>query len=213
MSSQPLHRALPVVGITGAAGTGKSQVASLFKHWGGSLISGDEVGKDVVDRSARLRLELAAAFGGDILRGGQLKRALLAQRAFASPAATDRLNQIVHPRLLKELNLRIHKARRSRRYTAVVVDAALLAEWGPDCAYWDCLIGVWAPLNLRQQRLRARGWSEKQITALNRCQMSWAKRRAMVDFVVKNDASLTQLEYRARLCWQKILSFGCGGMS
>jgi dephospho-CoA kinase len=152
-----------------------------------------------------VRRELATAFGGDIFRGRILKRALLAERAFASPAATDLLNHIVHPCLLKELNQRIQKARQSRKHKAVVVDAALLAEWGLGRTHWDFLIGVWAPLALRRQRLSARGWSDRQITARARRQMSWAKRRTIVDFVVKNDGSLTQLEHRARLCWEKML--------
>jgi dephospho-CoA kinase len=213
MSLQSAKRpSLPVVGITGAVGTGKSQVAALFQRWGGVLISGDEVGKDVVDRSARLRRQLADAFGHDVIGRTGLKRALLARRAFASAEATLQLDKVVHPHLLKELNARVSKARRSREHRAVVIDAALLAEWGPKQVYWDCLIGVWAPMAVRRLRLRQRGWSDSEITQRARRQMSWTKRRAMVDFVVKNDGDLTQLERRARFYWQKILSSGCGGI-
>jgi dephospho-CoA kinase len=169
------------------------------------------IGKDVVTRSAGLRRELARAFGSDILGRTGIKRSLLARRAFANAEATARLNQIIHPHLLKELNKRIQKARKSAKHRAVVIDAALLAEWGPQQVYWDCLIGVWAPLALRRQRLRQRGWPDDEITRRARSQMPWTKRRAMVDIVVKNDGDLTQLERRTRLCWEKILSSGCGG--
>ena len=207
-----LRSLLPVVGITGAVGTGKSQIAAMFEGWGGILISGDGVGKDVVDQSPRLRDELIRVFGDDIIRRGNIDRSLLAQRAFVSPTAADQLNRIVHPHLLKELNRRIQGARQRRQYAAVVVDAALLAEWGPKRVYWDCLIGVWAPLALRQRRLRRRGWTNSEIAARSRCQMSWIARRSMADYVVKNDGSLTLLKRRARLCWEKILSSHCGAM-
>lgn len=177
--------------------------------WGGLLVSGDDVGKLVVDRSRRLRRELARAFGEDILRGERLRRSLLAQRAFAGPSESATLNQIVHPPLLRELNRQIHRARRSTGRVAVVVDAALLAEWGPERVYWDALIGVWAPFALRRRRLRRSGWSDRQISGRARSQMSWTARRAMLNYVVKNDADLSQLERRARLCWQKVLSFTC----
>ena len=155
MCPPPAKRpALPVAGITGAVGTGKSAVAALFKRWGGVVISGDAVGKDVVNHSKNLQRQLAHAFGDDILGRHGVKRALLARRAFASAESTDRLNRIVHPYLLKELNARIRKARRSANHRAVVIDAALLAEWGPGKVYWDCLIGVWAPMALRRQRLQ-----------------------------------------------------------
>jgi len=212
MCPSPAKRpALPVIGITGAVGTGKSALAALFRRWGGTLISGDAVGKDVVIRSAGLRRQLAKAFGDDILGGHGIRRVLLARRAFATAESTERLNRIIHPFLLKELNQRIQQARTSPKHRAVVVDAALLAEWGPGKVYWDYLVGVWAPMALRRRRLRQRGWSDDEITRRARRQMAWTKRRAMVDWVVKNDGDLAQLERRARLCWQKILSSGRGG--
>lgn len=211
MCPSPAKRpVLPVIGITGAVGTGKSAVAALFRRWGGVVVSGDAVGKDVVNRSAGLRRQLARAFGDDILGRRGIKRALLARRAFANAEATARLNEIVHPYLLKELNARIRKARRSVGHGAVVIDAALLAEWGPSRVHWDCLVGVWAPMALRRQRLRRRGWTDEEITRRARRQMSWTRRLAMTDYVVKNDGDLTQLERRARLCWEKILSSACG---
>jgi dephospho-CoA kinase len=203
---------LPVIGVTGAAGTGKSRVASLFERWGAILVSGDEMGRIVVGRSARLRRQLATAFGSDIIRRGHLNRALLAERAFATPEQTERLNRLVHPALLKELNRRVAKARHSREHEAVVIDAALLAEWGPARVRWDVLVGVWAPMRLRRRRMRKRGWSDSEVAARARTQMSWTQRRAMVDYVVKNDGTLAQLERRARLCWKKILSSPCGGI-
>lgn len=207
MGPRPSSRhSLPVVGITGAVGTGKSQVAALFEEWGGILVSGDLVGKDVVDRSRRLRGELVRVFGDAIVRGDRLQRSLLAKRAFASVSAARMLNQIVHPALIKELNRRVRRAQRSRQHCAVVIDAALLAEWGPQRVHWDRLVGVWAPLEIRRKRMSKRGWSASQVSARARCQMSWTARRAMVDYVVKNDGSLSLLERRARLCWQKVLS-------
>ncbi|MBI5868818.1 MAG: dephospho-CoA kinase [candidate division Zixibacteria bacterium] len=199
-------RRIPVIGITGGVGAGKSEVADLFVRWGGVMVSGDEIGKQVVDRSRQLRGKLVKGFGRDIIRGGRIVRARLAEKAFSSRQSTARLNRLVHPYLLRELNRQISRARRVPGCQAVIVDAALLAEWGRRRVRWDTLVGVWAPLTVRRRRLRKRGWDDRQINGRIRAQMSWRARRQMADYVVKNDGSLAALERRARFCWGKIIS-------
>lgn len=195
-----------MIGVTGGAGAGKSLVASLFVRWGGALVSGDETGKRVVDRSAAIRRRLANEFGAGVLVKGRIQRSVLAAKAFESQEATALLNRIVHPHLLRELNREIDRTARQTRYDAVVVDAALLAEWGRRRVHWDYLVGVWAPLALRKERLRKRGWTDDQIRGRMRGQLPWTVRRQMADCVVKNDRSLAMLEHRARLCWENIIS-------
>jgi dephospho-CoA kinase len=181
-------------------------VASLFVRWGGALVSGDETGKRVVDRSAELRRRLASEFGADVLINGRIQRSVLAAKAFESRESTECLNRIIHPHLLRELNREIDHAARLSQHEAVVVDAALLAEWGRKRVHWDYLVGVWAPLALRKERLRRRGWTDDQIMGRMRGQLPWTVRRQMADCVVKNDKSLAMLEHRARLCWENIIS-------
>lgn len=200
-------RRLPVVGITGGVGSGKSLVATLFVRWGGVLVSGDEIGKQVLNQSATLRRQLVAAFGGAILRRGRIQRAVLAERAFATRESIDRLNRLVHPLLLRELGRAIDKAATSKRHRAVIVDAALLAEWGRPKVRWDVLVGVWAPSAQRRERLLERGWTDGQIRARMRSQMPWRQRQKLLDCVVKNDGSMAMLKRRARLCWEKVLSY------
>ena len=200
------RKRLPVVGITGGVGSGKTLVATLFVRWGGVLISGDEIGRQVLNQSVALRQRLVAAFGDAILRRGRVRRAVLAERAFATRESIDRLNRLVHPSLLRELRRQIESATRSRHYQVVVVDAALLAEWGRPRVRWDYLVGVWAPRDMRKRRLLERGWTNDQIRARMRSQMPWQERRKLLDYVVKNVGSVAMLRGRARQCWEKVLS-------
>jgi len=199
-------RAIPVIGITGGVGSGKSLVTQHFRRWGAAVVSGDDIGRDVLNTSASVRRQLAKTFGSDILRGDRIVRSRLATRAFRDDDSILKLNAIVHPPLIRELNLQVARARRSRTHAAVVIDAALLAEWGIGKIEWDILIGVWAPRRLRVQWLRQRGWTDEDIRSRMRRQMPWTQRRKLVDCVVKNDDTLTMLERRARHCWQKVLS-------
>ncbi|MEW5702845.1 MAG: dephospho-CoA kinase [Candidatus Zixiibacteriota bacterium] len=203
--SNRCRRHIPVIGITGQIGAGKSVVAGLFAAWGGVVISGDRLGHEVIARSARLRRRLVDVFGTDVLRRGQIDRTRLAQRAFATAEGTCRLNALVHPLLLRELARQIRLAAGRPETKAVVIDAALLPEWGRERVAWDKLIGVWAPLALRHDRLKRRGWDDHQIRLRSRRQLAWRQRRALCDCVVKNDGSRALLRRRARLCWEKIV--------
>jgi dephospho-CoA kinase len=181
-------------------------VAEFFRKWGALVISGDAIGHEVVEISLTVRKRLTAEFGKDIIVRGKVRRDRLAASAFASPEALLALNRIVHPRLIRELNSRVARARRSERHKAVVIDAALLAEWGVGRIHWDYLVGVWAPLEIRRARLRIRGLTDTQFHQRARQQMPWSQRRKLVDCVVKNDSTLSVLQGRARLCWTNLLS-------
>lgn len=206
VKTRQTRRRIPIIGVTGGIGSGKSSVAACFADWGATVISGDEIGHRVVANSAPLRRRLAREFGADILSAGAINRTLLAQRAFASARKTLALNRVVHPALIRELNRAIRHARKDPAARAVVVDAALLVEWGIGLICRDYLVGVWAPYRIRVNRLRRRGLTHRQIRQFSRAQMPWSQKRTYCDFVVKNNGSLSILRRQARLYWEKMLS-------
>ena len=196
---------VPVVGVTGSIGSGKSTVSALFGEWGAVVISGDKIGHQVLESSA-IRKKLADVFGRDILESGRIRRALLADRAFSTPEGILALNRLVHPPLIRELNKQVRAAGGRAKARAVVIDAALLVEWGMGKIHWNYLVGVSAPYSVRVQRLRSRGLSVAQIRRFSAAQMPWQQKKSYCDFIVKNDATLSILQQRARLCWDKVLS-------
>lgn len=206
MSARSKNRIVPVVGVTGPIGSGKSSVSAIFGKWGAVIVSGDTIGHQVVDSSAALRKKLADVFGRDILDGQRVQRALLAERAFATPEGALALNRLVHPPLIREINRQVTAAGECPRTRAVVIDAALLVEWGMGKIHWDYLVGVSAPYSVRVQRLRSRGLTIPQIRRFSAAQMPWQQKKSYCDFIVKNDATLSILRQRARLCWDKMLS-------
>ncbi len=206
MSFSSIRGYKPVIGVTGAIGSGKSTVALCFAKWGAMTISGDEIGHAVLSDSPPVRKQLIRAFGADIVVDGRIDRTLLAHRAFVRPSSVLRLNRIVHPALIRRINQEARAGSRKPSVRAVVIDAALLVEWGIGRIHWDYLVGVEAPYDQRIGRLRSRGMTVAQIRRFSAAQMPWQKKRTYCDFIVKNDASLTILRRRARLCWDKMLS-------
>jgi len=180
-----------LIGITGQIGAGKSTVAKILKSLGCLVISGDELGRYVVDSSATLRKKLARAFGDDvIISTGAVNRAALARKAFATDSTHRTLNVIVHPPLLRELDSRI----RRNRYRApiIVIDASLLIEWGYH-KKMDEVVVVTAPKALRYRWLKSRGMLPKDIAARERLQMTQKEFSSYATKVCRNSGSVRLL--------------------
>jgi len=192
-----------VIGLTGGVGCGKTAVAEVFASNGALIISGDETGHDVVDRDKSLKRKLARRFGEDILISGGIDRRKLASRAFADPGGTRQLNELVHPALVRELTRRVSAARGNSRLPAVVVDAALLVEWGMKVPV-NILVAVWASRANRRRWMKKRGWNDRDITNRMRAQLPFVSLAAVADFILRNDGDMASLGRKAQRLWQKL---------
>ena len=185
-----------IIGITGLIGSGKSTAAEIFRKMGAIVIDADEIGRRVVDRSANLRRKLATAFGSDVLTAkGNLRRTVVAKRAFANRVSRELLDSIVHPYLLRELRKQVNAAR--KRNSIVVIDAALLLNWNLDREV-DVALLIHASLKTRLERLKKRGLSRSDAVARTGSQMPYAYYRKHVDIVILNNGSREDLSRKLR---------------
>ena len=94
--------------LLGNIASGKSTAARYLEGLGALRIDLDELARDLYVPGGRLVQEVADAFGWDVLDAeGGLRRPVLAERAFASPEQTARLDALVHPALMEQLALRL----------------------------------------------------------------------------------------------------------
>ena len=97
------HRPLRV-GLTGGIASGKTSVAALFAALGVPVIDTDQIARDVVGPGTPGLEEVRQVFGDDaITADGRLDRARLRQSIFADPGLRERLETILHPRILREM--------------------------------------------------------------------------------------------------------------
>ena len=201
-----------VIGLTGGIGSGKSTVARMLVQRGAALIDADAIARDVVKAGSPALAELAAAFGSDILaEDGELERALLAQRAFATPEGTDLLNAITHPRIRTEAQVRL--ASLPPETPLVVVDMPLLVEGalaGSDVSGRstalpiDLVVVVDVPDDVQVQRAKARGMDESDVRRRMGAQASRAARLAAADEVIDNSGTLAETEEQVDALWQRL---------
>jgi len=183
-----------VVGLTGGPGTGKSTAAKFMQAEGAAILSGDEAGKRAVEVRSVFNY-LIKAFGREILKSdNSLDRKKLGGMVFAKPDAMEKLNNIVHPRLLRILKADIleHKKRGT---PLVVIDAALIFEWG--IANWcDYIVVVTAKKDIRIKRLMQSGLSRKEAIDRINSQIPDRDKTSLADYVIENNGDKTELRRR-----------------
>jgi dephospho-CoA kinase len=195
-----------LIGVTGQIGAGKSTVAKILASVGCKVVSGDELGRQVLERSITVRKQLVKAFGDDLLlSNGKINRAKLAKRAFASEPSLQTLNRIVHPPLLKELDRQIRITEQTE--SVVIIDATLLIEWGYH-RKMDETVVVTAPRALRHLRLRGRGISQGDIKARESQQLTESQFRKYATKIVRNSGDAGALRARV-ISWLRDVQ-NCG---
>ncbi len=170
-----------VIGLTGAIGMGKSETAKLFAAEGVPVFDADAAIHDLYAGEAVAAVE--AAFPGST-RNGAVDRAALARQVMDDPAALTRLEQLVHPMVVR----RREEFLAGAKAPIVVLDIPLLLETGTKV---DAVVVATAPEHVQRQRVLARsGMIEAKFQALCARQFSDAQKRAQADYLVVTDKGL-----------------------
>jgi dephospho-CoA kinase len=194
-----------VIGIAGGIATGKTEVAKVFAEKGAVIISGDELGREVVEKNPEVLTELVEAFSIEILdQNGVLNRRKLAQLAFRDTASKKKLNDTIHPHLLRKLKERLAQLRKSKGEKLVVVDAALIPDWGIK-DWLDYLVIVDCTYENQLQRLKQRGLSDKEAKDHIASQLPSEKKRESADYLIENNRTLKELQKKAERLYLHVL--------
>lgn len=179
-----------ILGLTGPTGAGKSEAARLLSAAGIPVVDADALAREVTAVGHPCLAELAQVFSPAVLHAdGTLNRAALAAAAFATPEATERLNRITHPHILRLAEERF-SALWAAGVTCVAVDAPLLFESGMD-GMCDHTVAVLAPPAVRQARICERdGITAEQAALRMHAQPNEEFYRERADEVLYNDGDL-----------------------
>ena len=192
-----MRRAI-IIGLTGQTGAGKTTVAEGLRHFGYQVIRADEIARLVTEKGSPVLQELVAVFGDDILtEDGHLDRAMLADRAFASPEETKLLNAITHPEIGRLIEKKINGAFFDG-YEGVVLDASQLFESGLN-ERCTLVVSVVAPKDVRLTRLMERdGISEEKALLRMAAQLPEEYFRTHSNYVLENTGTEEDLKQQLR---------------
>jgi dephospho-CoA kinase len=200
------------VGLTGGIASGKSTVAEAFARLGAKVLDADKVAREVVLPGQPAWRKLQQAFGPEFfLPDGEVNRSKLRRLVFADPEERSKLNAIVHPEVMKEINCRFEQLTTSAPDAVVVVDVPLLLEVGVAHRF-DRVIVVYVTKSIQIERLRQRdGLSLEEARRALSTQMVLNKKVEQADYVIDNSGTRAEIQAQVEEVWQELLALAGSG--
>ncbi|UCD85531.1 MAG: dephospho-CoA kinase, partial [Deltaproteobacteria bacterium] len=104
---------MKLIGLTGGIASGKSFISKILTDLGAKVIDLDQIARVVVEPNRPAWQEIINYFGENFLLPDRtIDRKALGERVFDDPQAREKLNEITHPEIVKELFKLIEKYRR-----------------------------------------------------------------------------------------------------
>jgi dephospho-CoA kinase len=197
-----------MVGLTGGIGAGKSTVAARLAERGAIVIDADAIAREVVEPGAPALHKLVERFGTEILRpDGSLDRPKLGGIAFVNAETQKELEAILHPPIGELFLQRVAEAPPG---SVVIHDVPLLVESKRGFDY-AAVIVVEAPLEMRLDRLEARGVPRDDARRRIDLQASDEDRRKVATWVVDNSGDLGALDRQIDDIWTELVKRAAEG--
>jgi dephospho-CoA kinase len=186
-----LHQlTIPIIGLTGGIGTGKSTVSDLLKAQGFPVICADSLVHDIYRWQETL--EYLSTLSPHFIVDGRADMDVIRKRFFQDKNLKSSLENFIYQRLPKAFEQALKKFPNTQ---FVIYDVPLLFERKLDSAF-DLIICVYAPIEMQKVRIRARNpnLTENEINAFLSNQIDIELKKDKSDFVLENTAELKQLE-------------------
>ena len=185
---------MKVIELTGGVGAGKSRILELLRdRYGAKILKADETARGLQKKGKPGYEKIVNTFGTGILGpDGELDREKLASLIFTDEAAREKINEIIHPLVWKQIHESVRTAREEGGALFVVETA--IPDQNPDDIYDE----VWYVYTLDDIRIRrlmeSRGYSEKKALQIMESQYTKEQYQSLADHVIDNQGSLSELE-------------------
>jgi len=172
---------------TGGIGSGKSYALRVISRLGIPTYIADNRAKELYYTDKELLLELKNLLGDEIAPVGILRRDIMAAKIFPNPELLQKVNEIVHPRVLADFEA-WREARRVDGADIVVFESAVFFESPVFHHIADKVMVVTAPEEVRIKRVIKRdGVSRELVKERMERQCLDSERLKRADFIVYTD--------------------------
>ena len=185
------------VAITGGIGSGKSTFANYLASKGYVVINADDISKDILASDESIIKKIIKEFGNDSYKDGKLNKKFIAAQVFSNPAKLNKLNSILHPRVLQKIDTIIEKKYKDDKF--VFIEAALIYEADIEKKF-DYVVLVTTDFNIRLKRSVESGkFTEEDFIGRNNNQIPQEEKEKRADFIFSNNESKKDLIKKADL--------------
>jgi dephospho-CoA kinase len=193
-----------VVGLTGNAASGKSEVGRAWREAGVPVADADAFARRAVEPGTSGLARVREAFGAEVLDAeGALDRGAMRRVMLADPEARRRLEAIVHPEVQRLRDAWLDEIAHDGE-TLAVVEIPLLFEANlQDTVH--ITVSVRTPRSAQAARLAARGLPDDQIRQIRHAQMDPDAQAERADRVLENGGDLHDLRRTSALLLGELL--------
>ncbi|QEL56581.1 dephospho-CoA kinase [Chromobacterium paludis] len=183
--------ALPVIGLTGGIGSGKSAAAERFAELGVAVVDTDQIAHRLTGAGGAAMAAIAREFGSEVVAAdGALDRAAMRQRVFADPDSKRRLEAILHPAIYDESVRQLQAARGD--YAVLVVPLLFESERYLPLLARSLVVDCSEDAQVARV-MRRNGFTESAVRAIMAAQLPRAERLRRADDVIDNNGGLAEL--------------------
>lgn len=197
---------IPLIGLTGGIGSGKTAVSDLLGKLGAGVIDTDLISHQITAPGGKAIPLITKEFGADFIDPqGALERPKMRALVFADSNARQALEKITHPLIQQETAKQAFElAKSGAPYLVFVVP--LLIESGSWVNLIDYLIVVDCPEETQIQRVMHRSnMTRLDVENILKAQTSRKVRLAAANAVIENQGSLDELKSEVLKLHQELL--------
>ena len=171
-------------------------MARLFKDKGAAVISADRLAHEVFRKGHALYPKVRLLF--EEVRG-DLSRAKIAAVVFRDPGKRKALETLIHPYVFRRIQEEIRRTRKR----ILILEIPLLFESGFDRRCDQTLVVQAAPEKVTE-RLKKRGFTQREIKARWQAQMPIQKKIRRSDFTIDNSDGLAETRRQVSRIWKEL---------
>jgi dephospho-CoA kinase len=197
---------LPLIGLTGGIGSGKTAVSDRLAQLGAGVIDTDLIAHQITAPGGCAISPIQVHFGADfIASNGALDRNKMRSLVFQNLEAKKALEAITHP-LIKQETIKQANQLAEAGFPYLVFVVPLLIESGTWIEQIDHLVVVDCPEELQIERVMHRSnLSKAEVEGILKAQATRQERLAVADTVIENQGQLVDLQTAVEQLHQKIL--------
>ena len=199
------------IGLTGGIATGKTTVAAMLRDRDCMVLEMDPIGHELLEPEQEAYDEVVGEFGLGVLgEGAVIDRAKLGAIVFADPVRRERLNAILHPRILDVVGKWFAALERPGGPEFAFVEAALIFESGYDKEL-NRVVVCWCRPEQQLERLKERELTPEQARARIAAQMPIDEKRRRANDVIDCSKSVEDSERQVEALVQKLKQLAKAG--
>ena len=183
------------IAITGSIGSGKTLISNYFIEKGFPVLNADLISKDLLQNNQQIKTKIIKVFGDQSYTDNILNKKFLSEKVFASEENVEKINSIVHPYVIKQIEIESNKL--LKFHSIVFTEAALIYEANME-ELFDYVILVTSEEDIRLQRkIQSENYTEEEFFKRNNNQIPDKEKKKRADFILENNKTIKELKNKA----------------